>query len=287
MRWRNADFHPVRNTVTQWLAVDAGNSRVKAGLFELAESGLPRCLKACAAGVDQPLDWSALLSVEEPQTVTSIIAGSSQTHVDRIRQNWPKSWPEPLLVRSSERFPLTIDVEEPRRVGLDRLLTAIAANRIRTAQQPVVVVDCGTATTINLIDTHGTFRGGAILPGFLLCAKALHHYTEVLPLLAAEQIIARPPGAAGHPVLGRNTEQAMLSGIFWGQIGAIREIAARLQTEAGCVPLMLLTGGGAALLEPHFPDARYEPHLALQGLVLVASGMTSACRTSADDSSSC
>lgn len=273
--------------MSQWLAVDAGNSRVKAGLFELAESGLPRCLKACAAGVDQPLDWSALRSLHEPQVVTSIIAGSSQTHVDRIRQHWPKSWPEPLLVRSSERFPLTIDVEEPRRVGLDRLLTAIAANRIRTAQQPVVVVDCGTATTINLIDAQGTFRGGAILPGFLLCAKALHHYTEVLPLLTVRQIVDVPTAIAGHPVLGRNTEQAMLSGIFWGQIGAIREIAARLQSEAGGVPLMLLTGGGAALLEPHFPDARHEPHLALQGLVLVASGMASAGGASPDDSGPC
>lgn len=273
--------------MSQWLAVDAGNSRVKAGLFELMKSGLPRCLKACAAGVDQPLDWSALLSVDEPQTVTSIIAGSSQAHVDQIRQNWPKRWPEPLLVRSSERFPLTIDVEEPRRVGLDRLLTAIAANRIRTAQQPVVVVDCGTATTINLIDAQGTFRGGAILPGFLLCAKALHHYTEVLPLLTVRQIVDVPTATAGHPVLGRNTEQAMLSGIFWGQIGAIREIASRLQSEAGGVPLMLLTGGGAALLEPHFPDARHEPHLALQGLVLVASGMASAGGASPDDSGPC
>jgi type III pantothenate kinase len=152
------------------------------------------------------------------------------------------------------------------RVGVDRLLNAVAANVIRPAARPAVIVDTGTATTVDLVNTDGAFEGGAILPGFELCARALHDYTALLPLLSIEELAGEP-----REPLGRNTRAALRSGLFWGQLGAVKELIERL-TPVRTEPLVLLTGGGAVLLASHFPEARWEPHLSLQGLVVMALG---------------
>jgi type III pantothenate kinase len=268
-----------------WLAVDVGNSRVKFGLFlheEDANSGsvLPRCLGAWAVALDQPLPWQDLhLAVEQlTNGVLAVIAGSNQRDVDRVLAAWPDTLcRRPCLVRSSEGFPLEILVEHPRRVGLDRLLSAVAASVITGRQRPAVIVDCGTATTVNLVREDGAFLGGAILPGFALCSQALHHYTEVLPLVSIEEIVSVNPETGGHPALGKNTREAIMSGIFWGQIGAIRELLARLSESVKGEPQLLLSGGGSRLLVPHLPGAAHFPYLALQGLVMVAAAGQASC----------
>jgi type III pantothenate kinase len=139
------------------------------------------------------------------------------------------------------------------------------------------VVDCGTATTVDLVDETGAFRGGAILPGFELAAKSLHHYTAKLPFVPMDELLREP-----HDPLGTNTRAALRSGLFWGQVGAVRELCGRLGSLlaeraelllaalAGYFPetLVVLTGGGGELLHAELPGTRLEPHLSLQGLVL-------------------
>ena len=134
---------------------------------------------------------------------------------------------------------------------------------ITQKQQPAVIVDCGTATTINLMRADGAFLGGAILPGFALCSQALHHYTEVLPLVSIAQIVNVSPETQGHAALGKNTQAAIMSGIFWGQVGAIRELTARLRDQVKGEPQLLLSGGGSRLLVPHLTGATHYPYLAL------------------------
>jgi type III pantothenate kinase len=154
------------------------------------------------------------------------------------------------------------------KVGIDRLLNAVAANILRPEGRPAILVDTGTATTVDYITAQGAFAGGAILPGFELSARALHDYTALLPLVSIDEL------ATGlHEPVGTNTRQALRSGLFWGQLGAVRELIGRLHDRSAAPPFLLLTGGGASLLAAHLPEARLEPHLALQGLKHVADSL--------------
>lgn len=259
------------------LLIDAGNTRVKAGLcaFPLPDaSQLPLFDECAAVPCGTPLPWHNLFgSTPNPTQFTAAIAGSNPSEVARIVRDWPTGWPPPLNVNDRRAFPLVIDVDFPDKVGIDRLLGAIAANVIRREHQPAVIISSGTATTVDYVNPHGHFCGGAILPGFDLCAKALHQYTALLPLIEMRDVL-RDAGAPAE--LGRNTQAAITSGLYWGHVGAVKELLHRL-TEAALSsngkhrePLVLLTGGAAPLLEPHLHTTVHtEPHLALQGLALV------------------
>ncbi len=95
-------------------------------------------------------------------------------------------------------------------VGIDRLVDAVAVNRLRDAGRPAVVVDVGSAITVDLVSRDGAFLGGAILPGIAMSARAIHEFTDLLPLVEMSELIAPPP------VLGTATAPAMESGLFWG-----------------------------------------------------------------------
>jgi type III pantothenate kinase len=258
------------------IAVDVGNSRIKMGRFVSGEGPLPECQESLVFLVDDEAAWSDSLASWAKQLpgADGVVAGSNQPGVDRLIAAWPDEWPAPMVIRSSEGFPIRINVDEPRRVGLDRLLNAIAACQLREEQQSVVIVDCGTASTVDFVSRDGAFEGGAILPGFGLSARALNEYTDALPLVSfvelAEQVDDKPEAASGPAALGRNTRSAIQSGIFWGQVGAIRELVSRLCEPDGEPPLLILTGGGSSALAPFLSHAVHCPLLPLQGLVLVA-----------------
>ena len=269
---------------TFWLAVDVGNSRIKIGLFEASNTSqlttfavLPECVDFHSIPLNTSVDWDAIFgSLDRTTNLRSVIVGSNQHGVDRVVAEWPEWLAQPIVMRDAESLTLDVEVDEPQRVGLDRLLNAVAANVVRDSGQAAIVVDCGTATTVDLVSSAGSFCGGAILPGFTLCARALNQYTEVLPLISMDELFDLPPSEDCHPVLGSNTQAAIMSGVFWGQIGAVRELIARLshqrspsETELSAHKV-LLTGGGARLLVPYFSDAIHCPYLPLQGLVSAA-----------------
>jgi type III pantothenate kinase len=263
-------------TAQNRIAVDVGNSRIKIGRFVASSGPLPDFRESLVFTLRSQAEW--LSAVDEfaagNPAADVVVAGSNQSGVDLLLASWPNAWPSPLVVRSSEAFPIRIAVDEPRRVGLDRLLNAVAANRLRADDQSAVIVDCGTATTVDFVSRGGAFEGGAILPGFGLSAIALNRYTDALPLVSfdelAEQVGADSAGATGPATLGRNTRRAIQSGVFWGQIGAIRELVSRLSQTDVDSPLLILTGGGSSALAPFLSDAVHCPLLPLQGLVLVA-----------------
>jgi type III pantothenate kinase len=278
-----------------WLAVDVGNSRIKVGLFETTHcirttsakiasdserediAGLPRCIDFRSVPLKASVPWDELFDDHAVGSqLNGVIVGSNQRGVDEVVSDWPDWLQKPVVIRSSEFFPIDIQVDEPRRVGLDRLLNAVAADAVRDSDKQAIIVDCGTATTVDLVSS-GSFCGGAILPGFTLCARALNQYTEVLPLISMNELFDLPPSEDCHPVLGSNTQAAIMSGVFWGQIGAVRELINRLNhrqkksdSDEETLPEVLLTGGGARLLVPYFANAIHCPFLPLQGLVLAA-----------------
>lgn len=145
----------------------------------------------------------------------------------------------------------------PRKLGADRLVNAYAAWKLHGA--PAVVVDIGTAVTWDAVDRTGRYLGGAIAPGPGTMARALSRNTALLP----ELTVRRQARATG-----RDTEECIRSGIYWGTAAMVRDLAARIGREAGGRPRMLLTGGAAALFLPELKSFVHDPDLTLKGIGL-------------------
>lgn len=254
----------------QTLAVDAGHTRVKFAHCRQSDPGqLPEALQTAAFLYDQPIDWESIAEwfpSSPPDAV--IVTGTNVQRAQKIVAAWPQTLPPPLLLMDKTKVPIAVDVIFPRKVGIDRLLNSVAANVLRQPGQPVLIVDSGTAITIDLVDAAGKFRGGAILPGIILGAKSLHAETTTLPYVDVWELLRHEP----QP-LGRCTETAISSGLYWGHLGAVKELISRLSAllpADGPSPLLLLTGGASVILSPYLPEGRRESELSLQGLAVVA-----------------
>jgi len=207
---------------------------------------------ADCANSDEPLHWW-IGSVNRPTTSGLI---------DWLGAHRPD---DPITLLASGDLPLEVDVPRPDMVGIDRLLAAVAANRIREADRPAVVVDLGTAVTVDLISADGVFQGGAILPGIEMSSRALHDYTDLLPRIEMSELIEPP-----EP-LGKATEPAMRSGLYWGAVGAVRELTTRMIADASVEPEILVTGGAGPVVAKLLSEsAHHVPHLTLAGIALTA-----------------
>jgi len=158
-------------------------------------------------------------------------------------------------------WPIALDVDEPQNVGADRALNAIAAH----AKYPgnLIVVDFGTATTFDVVDSGGAYKGGIIAPGLNLSLDALVSAAAKLPRIAIEE-------PKTNNVIGRTTESQMLAGIYWGYVAMIEGLLSRLKAEIGGTATVIGTGGLAALFAKRTDlfDA-VEPDLTIQGLSLL------------------
>ncbi|MEY4186155.1 MAG: Type pantothenate kinase [Planctomycetota bacterium] len=270
-------------------AIDIGNTRAKFGLISDPALGpvgevTATVLEDGQSLPDQLLAWWH--STAAGRACSCVIAGSDPDCRDQLLQNWPVALPQPLVIRSGSQIPVHADVDYPSRVGIDRLLNAYAAQFLLTTDQAAIIVDSGTATTVDLVTPGPVFRGGSILPGLRLAARALHDYTARLPLVDVDESLTQ------LPVLpGRNTEDAIMAGLFLGQLGAVREIVAGLQNALHVIapqcgsPRLIISGGGGRQLTSHLPNAFFADSLALHGLAWLAHQQGAAhrhvCRISA------
>ena len=238
------------------LAIDAGNTRIKFALFDrwsaAAAQELPTYRNFIAIPCEPPMAWEAVLSLYGREAPASILmTGSNPRAIAAMLETLPTHWGRPEVISDRLRFPIKIAVDFPERVGIDRLLTAVAANALRQPGQPEIIVDSGTTITVNLVSAQGDFQGGAIFPGLRMGARALHHYTALLPEVSRQELEISPPPPVGH-----NTLSALRAGLYWSHVGGIRELVERISAPlAHPQPLFLLTGGAAPLLSPHFPQA--------------------------------
>ena len=149
-------------------------------------------------------------------------------------------------------------LDEGATPGQDRLLAAAAA--FAMTKQAVIVVDAGTAVTVDFIDGEGTFHGGAIAPGAQVQLDAMHARTAALPEVRFE----RP---SDEDAFGRNTVSAMRLGVFEGIRGMVQTLVERYATSYGAFPLVVATGGDAETLFADCPSVqRVVPDLVLQGI---------------------
>jgi type III pantothenate kinase len=140
------------------------------------------------------------------------------------------------VIETYRDVPIRVNIDEPDRVGIDRLLNAFAAAARVKPGQPAIIVDAGSAVTVNLLDESGAFAGGAIFPGMRLMALALHEHTAKLPLVDAAG--AMPDGPPG-----KNTEAAMRLGIVHAVAGGIDALIRATATRCEIAPRLFLTGG--------------------------------------------
>ncbi|MCI0492198.1 MAG: type III pantothenate kinase [Planctomycetes bacterium] len=277
---------------TSLIAVDIGNSRIKLGRFDRGGRGATAS-PARRIGASQIPDPSETLdlpvhdhsgSFEVPQLaawcaryvasrslwlVASVHRGAANSFtstVSDLAERTASQWP--LRQITYRDLPLPILVEEPQRVGIDRLLAALAADRLRQRDRAAIIVDSGSAITVDLVDAVGAFRGGAILPGIEMAARALEEQTDALPRVTMADSAQRPKP------LGKSTVAAIESGLYWGAVGAIRELVHQLSADLEATPDLFFTGGAS----PHLAKSvatnepwsvRHVPHLVLAGLALV------------------
>jgi type III pantothenate kinase len=251
----------------RFVAVDVGNTRVKFGLFDSATSGpLPLPSRTLdLLGLDGDLerlrDWLAPYQVADlGWWIASVNRPAATRLIDWLRE---AGLANRTRLLASFDLPLVTAVNRPDMVGIDRLLGCVGANVLRAPDRPAVVVDLGTAITVDLVSHDGAFLGGAILPGIGMSARALHEFTDLLPLLEMHALAESPA-----PV-GTSTLDAMRSGLFWGAVGAARELIDRFSAQLPAEPQIFLTGGAAASVASLIsPTATYAPHLVLGGIAL-------------------
>ena len=189
-----------------------------------------------------------------------VVAASVVPTLDRTLERFAQRWLNaPIrMLNSGEEVGLPVDYSPEHAVGADRIANAIAALEI--SDPPVVVVDFGTATTIDCVDATGCYAGGAILAGVDVSASALAAHTAKLP-----EIDLRAPGT----VIGKTTRHSLQSGIVLGHAGAVNSLVQRTVEELGGTAKVIGTGGHCEVFRDLCPSIDLiEPNLTLDGLVI-------------------
>lgn len=166
---------------------------------------------------------------------------------------------EALVVGRKLKTGIRVRTDNPREVGADRIINAVAG--IAKWGAPIVVVDFGTATTFDCVDTAGDFVGGAIAPGFRISEEALVRHTAQLPRIEVQ----RPPAA-----IGKNTVHAMQSGFLFGYAGMVDALARRIRAELGGTAKVVATGGLSTMIAAESEVIEeVDVYLTLRGLSLL------------------
>jgi type III pantothenate kinase len=166
---------------------------------------------------------------------------------------------KPMVVGPGMKTGLNIKYENPREVGADRIVNAVAA--IHEYGSPLIIVDFGTATTYCYINEQNQYMGGAIAPGIGISTEALYSRAAKLPRIE----IVRP-----DDIIGKNTVSAMQAGILYGYVGQVEGIVNRMKAQSAVKPTVIATGGLATLIaeESNAIDI-VDPFLTLKGLKLI------------------
>ena len=247
------------------LTVDVGNTNINIGVFD--GSKLKDTWKVATGVHRMPDEYASLLlnlferhGIDASQITDAILCSVVPTLVgvfEEVCRRYLKVLP--LVVESGVKTGVRICLDNPREVGADRVVNAVAAHQLYGGS--VIVIDLGTATTFDAVSEDGDYLGGAIAPGIAIATEALFTRTAALPRVE----LTHPKRA-----VGRNTVAAMQSGIVFGYAGLIEGIVGRIQQEMGGKAKVVATGGYAELLARETPVIEVvNPDLTLIGLRLI------------------
>lgn len=239
---------PAVDTNLPAIVVDIGNTQIAMGLWQGDEVNSPvstptndlcafeEAFATVVASVSKQEIGAAVLGAVVPDVLKSI------QHV--VREALDR---EPLVVGDRLPLPMEVGVDDAKAVGVDRVCTAAAAyDKIEAG---CVVVDFGTAVTVDLVDDEGVFLGGAILPGLSLQRRSLHEHAVQLPHVQIEAPSDAPIDIPKLPY-GRNTVEAIQTGTARGLVGAVRNLVEGYAASLNRWPQVVATGGDLGLLLP-------------------------------------
>jgi type III pantothenate kinase len=247
------------------LAIDIGNTNITFGLYE-GESLGPRW-RIRTIHEKMPDEYGILMvqlfrhQNRHPQEVTGVAIASVVPPLTPVFEQVCQDYVghTPLVVDAGVRTGVRIHYDNPRDVGADRVVDAVAVRAMYGA--PACVVDFGTATTFDAVSAEGDYLGGAIAPGIGIAARALFERTAKLPRVELD----RPPSP-----IGRNTPHSIQSGLLFGYVGLVEGMVARFKEELGPDTHVVGTGGLAPVIarETDVIDV-IDPWLTLHGLRIV------------------
>ena len=248
------------------IAVDIGNTNISIGLFidgkeqfiksvpGISRAKLISCMKSSWSKI--PIAES---SKEKKRDGVIVVSSVKPAWTKLIREIAKDDLGEKIYVIGKEiPLPMSLWVDEPDKVGTDRVVSAAAAYDV--VEDAIVVADFGTAVTIDLVDGNGIFLGGVICPGFEISAKALKDNTAQLP----KAKITRPKAP-----YGKNTVEAINCGLYYSAVGLLQEVIRRYAEKIGKWPQTIVTGSGAKTIQQdcEFIDS-FVPNLVVKGIVL-------------------
>lgn len=246
------------------LVLDVGNTNIVMGVFDAGrlvshwrlETRAARTSDEYAVLLQSLLELAGLSFSRLTQGIVSCVVPAVLDPLDRMMET-QLGW-KPLVVGPGIKTGMPVLTDNPREVGADRIVNAVAAfQRFKSA---TIVVDFGTATTFDCISARGEYLGGAIAPGITISADALYHHAAKLPRVE----IVRP-----RSVLGKNTVASIQSGLYFGYVGLVDGIVARLMAEfpPNEQPHVIATGGLAqGIAEDSATIGVADPLLTLRGL---------------------
>jgi type III pantothenate kinase len=224
------------------VVVDVGNTRIKWGAVARGGTAIDRT----ASLPEDEAEWHAELDAWQTAGAVSsgpltwVLASVRPARSERLRAWLAGRGDRVEQINRAAQLPLKVDLPEPDKAGIDRLLNAVAAARMSNPGRGAVLIDAGSAVTIDWLDEEHVFRGGLIAPGLDLMAKALNSYTALLPIVEVTEPVPELPAD--------RTTTAMQAGIFLSVVGCIRESVRLYASKARTVPRVFLTGGQGTLL---------------------------------------
>lgn len=247
------------------LAIDSGNTNVVFAVYDDADElrGVWRCANDPKRTADEYAVWlTQLMGLKDlsirdiSATIIASVVPETQFNLISLCRRYFEG--EPLVVGSpGVDLGVEVLIDNPKAVGADRLVNALAAHSRYGG--PLIVVDFGTATTFDVVDGDGNYRGGVIAPGINLSLDALYMAAAKLPLVEIK---------APEHVIGRNTVSAMQSGIFWGYVAMIEGMVERIRNEYGEPMRVIATGGLAEMFTEKTPVIEAsERALTIRGLL--------------------
>jgi type III pantothenate kinase len=242
------------------LAVDVGNTQTVFGLYEGPELGerwriateAQRTGDELGALLGGFLDFAAIEGISLSSTVPRLIP-----EYEHVAERWAKA--ELLVIGPGVRTGIEIQYDDPREVGPDRVMNAVAAKELYGS--PAIVADFGTSTNFDVVSPHGAYVGGVLAPGIEVSMEAL--FERAARLVKVDYV--EPP-----QVIGKTTAGALQSGLVYGFAGQVDGIVDAIRGELGAEAPVIGTGGLVDLIAPHSRTIGHvEPFLTLEGLRIV------------------
>ncbi len=247
------------------LVIDVGNTNLVLGLYE--GSTLKHHWKMATSREKTGDEWAMSIKTlfDFAQCSFSavkgiIIASVVPTIMYDLEQMCKKYFQlKPMIIGPGIKTGLNIKYDNPKEVGADRIVNAVAATSLYKG--PLIIVDFGTAITYCYINEKHEYIGGAIAPGMSISTEALYTHASKLPRIE----LIKPPN-----IIGKNTVHAMQAGIFYGFVGQVDGVVERIKAQFNSSPTVIATGGLAPLIAPESKLIDVvEPYLTLKGLQII------------------